>query len=198
MPKTDFHTRMIGWLKVALPLAGLALLSTLFLFNTRINPEDAIPLAGVDVADRLREPRMTGASYSATTEDGAALTLNADEARTPGAGDGSAKVVTGSLQGPRGEITDIAAGALQIDADMRQIALSGGVTITSSNGWQVESRDMTAAMDETDIATQSLIRATGPAGQVTAGEMRLKADPAKPDRHLLVFNGAVKLIYQPE
>ncbi|MGB4909398.1 MAG: hypothetical protein WBP15_12770, partial [Tabrizicola sp.] len=81
MARVDRHTRLVGWLKVALPLTALAILSTLFLVARRIDPEAALPYAEVDVEDLAREPRMTAPTYAGTTEDGAALTLSADEAR---------------------------------------------------------------------------------------------------------------------
>ncbi|MGB3251218.1 MAG: hypothetical protein WBB13_18855, partial [Tabrizicola sp.] len=74
MARVDRHTRLVGWLKVALPLTALAILSTLFLVARRIDPEAALPYAEVDVEDLAREPRMTAPTYAGTTEDGAALT----------------------------------------------------------------------------------------------------------------------------
>jgi lipopolysaccharide export system protein LptC len=49
MARADAHTRVVGWLKVALPLIALALLATLFLLADRIDPDDALPYAEVDV-----------------------------------------------------------------------------------------------------------------------------------------------------
>ena len=54
-PRDNLHSRLVAILKVALPLIALALLSTLFLFSRKIDPEDAIPYATVDVEDRLRD-----------------------------------------------------------------------------------------------------------------------------------------------
>ena len=71
----DSHSRLVGWLKVALPLTALALLSTLFLVARKIDPEAALPYAEVDVAERIREPRMTAPTYAGVTEDGATLTI---------------------------------------------------------------------------------------------------------------------------
>ena len=82
MARRDRHSRVVGWLKVALPLAALAILSTLFLLSDRIDPEDALPYAEVDVEDLAREPRMTAPTYAGMTTDGAALTLTATEAQT--------------------------------------------------------------------------------------------------------------------
>ena len=52
--RDNLHSRLVRVLKIALPLIALLLLSTLFLFSRKINPEDAIPYASVDVDDRLR------------------------------------------------------------------------------------------------------------------------------------------------
>ena len=45
MARLDLHSRLVTWAKVALPLAALAILSTLFLLADRIDPTAAIPYA---------------------------------------------------------------------------------------------------------------------------------------------------------
>ncbi len=199
MTDQDTHTRLIGWLKIALPLLALGILSTLFLVARTINPDDAIPYADVDIEDRLREPRMTEPTYAGVTDDGAALTLTASEARPEAAsnGSGSAKALTGTLETPDGVRTDLAAAAARVDGPARQIVLTGGVVVTSTNGWRVESDEMIAAMDATDVQTRAPVTASGPAGTVTAQSMHLTADATRKGSYLLVFNGAVKLIYRP-
>ena len=77
--RDKWHSRLVSVLKVLLPLIALVLLSTLFLFSRKINPEDAIPYASVDVEDRLRDPKMTGAGLSGMTADGSAISVTAAE-----------------------------------------------------------------------------------------------------------------------
>ena len=199
MKDQDTYSRLIGWLKIVLPLVALAILSTLFLVARTIDPDDAIPYATVDVDERLREPRMTEPTYAGMTEDGAALTLAAAEVRTAPEdnGSGTAKALTGLLETPDGGRTDLAAGAVTVDAATRQIRLTGGVDVRSSTGWRVESESLTSAMDKTDLQSQTPVIATGPAGTVWADTMRLSQNPDQPGAYLLVFNGSVKLIYQP-
>ena len=79
----DSWTRLVRFLRIALPLLALALLSTVFLVARHLNPDDAIPYSDVDIADRLREPRMTSPDYAGTTADGADLRVTAETA-TPG------------------------------------------------------------------------------------------------------------------
>lgn len=199
MADLDAHSRLITWLKIVLPLVALAILSTLFLVARTINPEDALPYAEVDVEDRLREPRMTDPAYAGLTSDGAALTLTAAEARPDSADpeSGTASDLVGRLETPDGVVSDLTAGAARVDSSDRTIFLSAGVTVAQSNGWTITSEEMTAKMDVTDISTKTPVLAEGPAGHLTADSMQLTQATETKGTYLVVFNGSVKLIYQP-
>ena len=196
----DGWSRLVSWLKVLLPLLALALLSTLFLISNRINPEDAIPYAQVDVAERLREPRMTAPTYAGTTRDGAAIEVTAAETR-PAAADSTqgqtAKDVAARLSTPDGAITDLVADAAVMAMDEREVTLTGNVELFHSTGYTVTTQEMTARLDETRIRSAVPVRAIGPAGQITADSMELAPKGADTPEYLLVFKGSVKLVYQP-
>lgn len=197
MADLDPHSRLIAWLKIVLPLMALAILSTLFLVARKIDPESALPYAEVDVEERLREPRMTEPAYAGVTKDGAALTLTAAEARPDPSGSGRATGLVGSLETPDGARSDLTAGMARVDGISRQIELGSGVTITQSSGWQITTDELTARMDRTEITATTPVSAIGPAGSLTADGMTISEDAATPGRYVLVFNGAVKLIYRP-
>lgn len=199
MPDIDAHSRLIAWLKIVLPFTALAILSTLFLVSRQINPEDAIPYADVDVEDRLREPRMTSPTYAGMTTDGAALTISAAEARPDqaNANSGTAQDVVGRLETPDGTRTDVQAGSARIENDKRMVYFTNGVTIAQNNGWTVSSQELAANLDKAEFMTDTEIQAKGPAGTLTADSLRLTEDPLNTGQYLLVFNGRVKLIYQP-
>lgn len=198
----DRHTRVVGWLKVTLPLLALAILATLFLLADRIDPDAALPYAEVDVEGLAREPRMTAPTYAGTTSDGAALTLSADEARP--ATDGTQAGALGlrlQLDTPDGAATSLTAATAVLDEAAREIRLAGGVVVTTSTGYRIETAELDAKLDRSGLQTQTPITATGPAGKLSAGGMTLGQDnrtPAQaPGAYLLVFNGGVRLIYQP-
>ena len=52
----NLHSRLVYWLKITLPLVALMILSSVFLLSRSIRPEDAIPFAEVDIADRVTPP----------------------------------------------------------------------------------------------------------------------------------------------
>lgn len=198
MARIDRHTRVVGWLKVALPLAALAILSTLFLVARRIDPEAALPYAEVDVEDLAREPRMTAPTYAGTTEDGSALTLSADEARP--AAEGQPAQAAGlrlDLATPDGGRTELVAAEARMDDSSRQVVLSGGVMLTTSTGYRLETAEVAAKLDRTGLESRAPVKATGPAGEITAEGMVLSQDNRTPGAYVLVFKGGVRLVYQP-
>lgn len=195
----DGWSRLVSLLKVVLPLAALGALSTLFLLSDRINPEDALPFAEVDVEERLREPRMTLPAYAGVTEDGSAIEVTAGEARP--AQDGvkgqSAVDVKGVMTTPDGVVTQLVADAADLPLDQSEVTFTGNVVLDHATGYRVRSAAMTASLQRTDVRSDVPVVADGPVGQITADRMRLTQDGAGGGGYLLVFNGNVKLIYQP-
>ncbi|ESW62353.1 MAG: hypothetical protein Q27BPR15_01325 [Rhodobacter sp. CACIA14H1] len=196
----DGWSRLVAWLKVVLPLAALALLSTLFLVSNRINPEDAIPYAQVDVEARLKEPRMTAPTYAGTTKDGAALEVSAAETRpeVEGTRGQTATDVAARLSTPDGVVTELAAKGAEMAPDGREVVFRGDVVVTHSLGYRVETEALTARLDVTGLRSDTAVRAEGPVGQITADTMELAPAGAGGGGYLLVFNGRVKLVYRPE
>ena len=198
MARVDRHTRVVAWLKVALPLTALVILSTLFLVARRIDPEAALPYAEVDVEDLAREPRMTAPTYAGTTSDGSALTLSADEARP--ASEGSAARAAGlrlDLATPDGGKTELLAAEARMDDTAQELVLSGGVTLETSTGYRLETAEVAARLDRTGLESRAPVKATGPAGEITAEGLVLGQDNRTPGAYVLVFKGNVRLVYQP-
>ena len=165
MARADTHSRVVAWLKIALPLAALAVLATLFLLADRIDPDDALPYAEVDVEDRARTPRMTAPTYAGVTSDGAR--------------------------------TELTAASAQIDDEARQVVLSGGVEAATSAGYRIATEGITANLDRSGLESTGPVTAATPAGTLSADRFTLRPDAKAEGAYVLVFNGAVKLVYQP-
>lgn len=196
----DGWTRTVRLLRIVLPLMALALLSTVFLVARHLNPEDAIPYSDVDIADRLREPRMTRPVYTGATADGADVRVTAESATPEQAESGkgaAAATVQGTLRTPDGASSDLTSQAAQMDTDGMSITFSGGVDLANSAGYRVRTQSVRARLDQTELRSLSPVQAEGPGTTITAREMILTRQPGEPDRYVLVFNGDVKLVYQP-
>lgn len=198
LARVDLHSRLVFWLKILLPLAALALLATLFLFGRPIRPEDAIPYASTDIADRVKEPRVTNPAFAGMTSDGSALTIKAAEARPGVAGTtdaGSAKDVSALLAMPGGATATMTSGAARMDEAAHEAVLTGGVQLHASAGYDVTAGGMTVGLNETDVTSLGAVTATGPAVRIEAGGMHLGREPS--GGYLLDFTGGVRLIYTP-
>ena len=192
------HSLLVHWAKVALPLAALALLSTLFLFSGKVDPTTASIYARVDVQALVAEPRLTAPEYSGMTEDGAALTLRAQTATPNPEGNGAKmSAVLAKLEGADGLVTDLTAGAGLMDPAAGRIILSQRVAVQTSSGYRVVTAQVDMATDHSRLTASEPVQAEAPYGTITAGRMQIdRADPTAP--YDLVFNGGVKLIYQPK
>lgn len=205
------RTRIVRWLRVLLPLIALAMLSTMFLISRKPGSEPQIPYTQVDAEQMAREPRVVAPNYAGVTSDGAELSLRADSA-TPASGEGQPGQVAGlrlDWRRPDGLSADLTAP----DAGLTDgtIALRGGVSMSTSTGWQLRAPQIDAATDRSRIAAGQGVEADAPFGRITADEMELVTSPkaaatddgAAPQGQptatgsVLNFSGGVRLIYQP-
>ncbi len=193
----DTYSWVVAGAKIALPLTALALLSMLFLVSDRIDPTQPVPYADIDLDELAREPRITLPHFAGVTEDGAALSLSATEARTDLLTAGvSASGIVARLKSPEGFSADVTAGLAQLDPLAGAVQLSGGVHIATSANYAIVAEEVLLSTDRTRIESPGAITADAPFGQIEAGAMVLQTEGVDAP-HLLVFNNGVKLVYQP-
>ncbi|MEH6785912.1 MAG: hypothetical protein V7673_01195 [Paracoccus sp. (in: a-proteobacteria)] len=190
------RTRIVRWLRVLLPLAALAILSTLFLFSRRPEEDSRIPYAQLDAEQMAREPRLVAPDYTGVTDDGAELSLSASEATPPGQGAGAARDVRLDWRRKDGLTADLTAPRAGLADGL--IGLRGGVRMTISSGWRMDAPSVDAATDRSLIRATGGVEAEAPFGSIRADRMDLQ--PKREDgagAAVLNFSGSVRLIYQP-
>ena len=194
----DAYSRLVAWLKILLPIAALAILSTLFLLPHSIDPMQAVPYADVDIEDLMREPRITAPNYAGVTGDGTAIQISAETARPDPDHPArvAASVLTAEIETPDGVATSISADHGGIDGDAGQVTLQGSVLMTNALGYRITAARLSLALDQTSLIADAGITADGPFGRITAGQMALNRSAA--GTYVLVFNGGVKLLYDPD
>lgn len=192
------YTRVITWLKILLPLLALALLSTLFLLSRERDPATRIPFSDRAIVDRAERQQVTEPFFSGTTSDGALLSIAADAARPDAenadraiAEDVRARI----LLTDGGEILLRAAGAT-LDQSDASAMLRDDVQIQSSTGYDIRTSALRAALDRIDVESLAPVTATGPAGRLTAGRMKITSQGGTDDVQLH-FTDGVKLVYDP-
>lgn len=194
----DRHTRIVFWLRILLPLAALAILSTLFLVSRRVSDPTNLPFAEVEIEDRARRQQVTRPSLSGASNNGDLITVSAATIRQ---GDATAQVivadtVTARIDFHTGGHIDLSARTADFDRRDSRLTLRDAVRITTSSG-----QDLRAEVIEIEIPTLFIrapqgLSGTGGRGDWTAGRMSVDRDVTTDDVQL-VFTDGVKLIYRP-
>lgn len=193
------YSRFVALAKVVLPIAALALLAMLFLIAERIDPDQAIPFAEIDVTQFAREARVGAPRFAGVTEDGTVVALSADVARPDPAAPAriNAEGLEAEFSSPDGSTVVARAATGAVDSAERRIELGGGVELSTSTGYRISTGGLHAALAVTELRSDGGVEAIGPPGKISAGAMSVTQNPADPAAYLLVFNGGVKLVYEP-
>jgi lipopolysaccharide export system protein LptC len=192
------HSRLVGTLKVAFPLAALALLSTLFLLSRTRDPDAALPYAQVDIADLLRDPRLTAPTYHGVSRAGDEVVFTARTAHPEGADGTGARAVEPVLRliAPDGSETRASAEEARIDPAAQVLVLQGGVRLETSGGMRLDTAELIAALDRSRLDSPGPVTAETPQTRIEAGGFTLTRSDG-PGSEVVVFNGGVKLLYRP-
>ena len=194
----DRYSRMIAFLKVLLPLAALALLSTLFMISRGVNTEAVIPFAEHEIEERMRGQQITAPYFSGTTSQGDEITVTASIAR-PG-GPTSPPVATDLVAVIRmadgGRLT-LSSDSGEVHLDKDTVNFIDNVEITSAAGLLVTTDLLNATLSGISADSPGPVRAIGPIGTLNAGTMQLRTKTQGGPLHML-FNNRVKLVYDPK
>ncbi|MEP4196346.1 MAG: LPS export ABC transporter periplasmic protein LptC [Aliishimia sp.] len=193
----DPYSRLVAFLKVILPLIGLGILSTMFLVSSRIEPGGTIPFAEGEVTDRIRGQQVTGPLFSGVTADGDRIAFKADQLKTSEAKESLAGNLSARIDFSQGGSLVLVADTGEFRLDDDEATLSGNVLVESSTGYRMRSDTLETRLEKVEIVSPGEVRATGPAGNLTAGTMRIGAIEGEKSMQLL-FSQGVKLIYDPQ
>ncbi|MEM8631178.1 MAG: LPS export ABC transporter periplasmic protein LptC [Pseudomonadota bacterium] len=195
----DGYSRLVLMLKLVLPLAGLAILSTLFLLARSFEAESSIPYAKVDVEEVARQQLLSSAQFSAVTASNAALLIEAERARPDPemAGLFFAEVVDSVITLEDGQVMTVRSDAARIDTDKNIANLSGDVKVLRDDGLSLVSEEIDTNLDKSTMTSDVPVEIMGDFGLLTADTMRVKQRAGPGGRLIANFVGNVKLLYEP-
>jgi lipopolysaccharide export system protein LptC len=193
----DGHTSLVRGARIVLPVAALALMSTLFLLPRQIDPDAAIPFAEVDVSMRARDQQLTAPRFAGVSRGGAEFALTAARA-LPDRGDPrrmTAETVALHVVGQDRTRATLRAERAEIDTDTRRLDLIGDVRIDTTTGYRLRTARMGGTLGTLDLSAEGGVAGDGPLGSLRADAMRLTEDAEGAQR--LLFTGGVELLYRP-
>jgi lipopolysaccharide export system protein LptC len=188
---------MVAWLKIALPLTALGILSTVFLLARQPDNTGQI-LPGILDTSLAERTGVTRPSFASVAPNGAAVTLTA---RRVEQSDASPRAVAATgisavIERSEMERLTIAAIEAQLDLSDRTAGLSGGVSLETANGYLAQTSTIDLDLENARVVAPGQVGAETPIGSLTAGS--LIYEPATDGAHVLVFKDGVKLIYDPD
>lgn len=192
------YSRLVTWMKVALPLAAVALIAVIFLSaRDRGDLSDiftAEELARLGAGMRLDNPRFAG-----VTDAGEPFVVRADWALPDSA---MPRIV--DLEEPRGEIElndgrtiEVAAASGRLDRRRESATLTGGVTLETSDGHRIETERVRVDFEARTANAPGPITAEGPRGSVEAGSMRAAGGETGLADGQIWFENRVRLVFIP-
>ena len=187
------YSNFVSYAKVILPLAALALLSTLFLF-ARGNSTGDVPYA--DIEEIAREPRLTDANFAGMTNNGSSFAVTAAVARpdTTNPSNITVEKIDVDLQSAGGPTIDVSAGIGKVDTQAQVVTLDDLARVNTSSGYLMETNGLVVDIRAGTLVTTAPLEIHAPYGELTAGKMTITADG---ENAQMVFNEGVRLIYQP-
>ena len=192
----DAHSRLVGLAKVALPMAGLALLSGLFLLAGGGERPQA-PLAPL-AQGVAREQRLSAPVHAGVTEDGDAIEISARLAR-PDPRDPrlmEAQEIRAHVETPRGATLELAAPEGRIDTAAGVATLSGGIRLAGSGAElgpgpiEAEAEGLRFDLRAGRAESEGAVSARAPMGALDAGALTAQGDR-------IDFASGVRLMFTP-
>lgn len=196
------YSRWVRTLKFGLPVLALIILAAIVVLTRQIDPGRAIPVAGVDIDQILRDQGIGKPSFVGTTKGGATVRLDARRAviRDGADDDMEAAEVAAEITLPSGKLVAFTADDVAILTEGAEaVDFSGNVNVTANPDLTIRTEHLLAARDMSRLSAPGPTIADGPMGHVEAGSMELTLGETGDEGSgfVLVFQAGVRLIYTP-
>jgi lipopolysaccharide export system protein LptC len=190
------HSRIVRWMKVALPVVALLLIGAIFLVGREraavFDADSAAQLAAMGTGMRLDNPRFSG-----VTEEGDPFVVTADWALPDGSVPNRIDLErpVGELQMPGQSVTVTAAAGALFRKDER-LRLDGDVVLETSDGYRVRTPSVEVDLAARTAEAPGRIHAEGPRGGVEADRVKVQRGESKDDVTIR-FEGNVRVTWRP-
>ena len=197
MAGSNRYSQVVSYVKIVLPIVAIGILSSLFLISRTPDPERAIPFAEVDVEELAREQRLTNPSYAGTTNAGREVLVGANSAVPV---DGQLDLIAVDQLDARIELGDqrfieISSQQGMVDLTENTADLSSNVDVVESNGFTLDTENLLVNFRDFAMSSPTDVVVEGPGFHLEAGSMNLSGPEGA---QVLIFNGGVTVLYQPD
>lgn len=195
----DFYSRLVGVLKVGLPLMALVLLASMFLVQTEDEFEGGIAFTEGDLSRLGEGLQITAPVLTGATRDGDPFRFTAAVVVPDAVPPTRAAIsgLEGAVEFAGGPRVAIAAPEGAIDLGTEVMTLEGRVRVASEDGYAVVADRMEVDLLGGVLVAEGDVVGDGPMGRITAETLRVVPAEAEAggERRVFSFGGGVGLVY---
>jgi lipopolysaccharide export system protein LptC len=194
----SLHSRVVGVLKVGLPLVALGLLASLFLVQTDDSLGGLVFSQG-DI-DALGEGlRITNPTFTGTTRGQDAFRFTADLVEPDAAPPERARITRlgGEIAFHDGPVVEIEADHGDLHIPTERLDLAGNVRIRTSEGYRMAAEQATLDLAAGSLVAGNVVETTGPLGRIDSGSLTITPAATSGEVRRFSFGNGVRLIYDP-
>jgi len=193
----DGYSALVAWLKTLLPIVALGLLSTIFLFSGKVDVTQSLPYAEQNIAEIIREQRITQPYFTGIASNGTEIALSAAYA-SPQVENAHILEITDLsvvLRSTSDQMVQVTAGRGALDSARQTAQISKDVHIAALPDFWVTTEALDMNFNQGFISAKGGFQGVTALGEITAGEMHLQMTA---DDQQIVFLNDVRLVYSPK
>lgn len=193
----DGYSALVAWLKTLLPIVALGLLSTIFLFSGRVDVTQSLPYTEHNIAEIVREQRITRPYFTGIASNGTEIALSAAYA-SPQLENAHILEITDLsvvLRSTSDRMVQVTAGRGALDSATQTAQISTNVHIAALPDFWVTTQALDMNLNQGVVSAKGGFQGVTPLGAITAGEMHLQMTA---DDQQIVFLNDVRLVYSPK
>ena len=193
----DSYSAFVVWVKTLLPILALGMLSTIFLFSGKVDVTQSLPYAKLNIAEIVREQRITKPYFSGVSYNDTEITLSAAYASSDTQNADILNITDLSiiLTSEHAKTVRITAGLGTLDATKQKVTVSKDVYLTAMPDFWLKTNSLTIDLKQGVATADTMFQSVTALGTINAGNMIVKT--ITNDRQIIFTNG-VRLIYYPK
>ena len=193
----DSYSAFVVWVKTLLPILALGMLSTIFLFSGKVDVTQSLPYAKLNIAEIVREQRITKPYFSGVSYNDTEITLSAAYASSDTQNADILNITDLSiiLTSEHAKTVRITAGLGTLDATKQKVTVSKDVYLTAMPDFWLKTNSLTIDLKQGVATADTMFQSVTALGTINAGNMIVKT--ITNDQQIIFTNG-VRLIYYPK
>ena len=193
----DSYSAFVVWVKTLLPIVALGMLSTIFLFSGKVDVTQSLPYAKFNIAEIIREQRITKPYFSGVSNNGTEIVLSAAYASSDIKNVDILDITELSiiLTSQNAKKIRITAGRGTLNSALQKASISEDVHLTTMLGFWLKTNNLTVDLKQGVATAHNVFQGVTGLGTIDAGKVVVQMIA---EGQQIIFTNGVRLIHYPK